>query len=133
MVEGSPSLGWRNYSQRYNLAGNECKTCGKHFFPAVALCPTCRRKGKLVETKMPMEGRLLSYSKVFVGPVGFEMDAPYHLGLVKLQNNVKILAEIVDTPENKIKIGSKVRKVFRKIHSEGETGTISYGYKFRVV
>ena len=123
---------WRKSEERYNLQGNICKTCNTSFFPPKAVCPECRRKGKLEEEKMPRSGKIVSFTKVVVGPKGFENEAPYHLALIKLENGATILSQIVDSSEDKIKIGAKVKKVFRKISDTDEKGVIAYGYKFKV-
>lgn len=126
-------LVWRNYPQRYNLIGNKCVTCGTNFFPERIVCPNCRRKGKLVLAKMPREGKIVSWTEVFVGPKGFEFETPYFLAIIELSNGVKLLSQIVDSAKDKVKIGARVEKVFRKIQDNDSEGAIAYGYKFKVV
>ena len=124
---------WRNIPERYNLLGTLCQTCGKNYFPQRKVCPTCRRKGKLVEAKMPETGTILSYSQVFVAPSGFEHDTPYFLAVVELDNKATLLTQIVDSKAEAVKEGAKVELVFRKIYEDSPEGAIAYGYKFRVI
>ncbi len=124
---------WRNIPERYNLLGTHCETCGKNYFPQRKVCPTCRRKGKLVEAKMPETGTILSYSQVFVAPSGFEHDTPYFLAVVELDNKATLLTQIVDSKAEAVKEGAKVELVFRKIYEDSPEGAIAYGYKFRVI
>lgn len=126
-------LNWRKYPERYNLVGNHCERCKTDYFPARVVCPNCRRKGKLVEKEMPKEGKIVTYTKLHVAPRGFELQAPYYLAIVELENNARVLTQIIDTPDEKIKIGAKVKKVFRKINDASPKGVISYGYKFKVI
>lgn len=132
MREALPLM-WRNIPERYNLLGTQCQTCGKNYFPQRKVCPTCRRKGKLVEAKMPETGTILSYSQVFVAPSGFEHDTPYFLAVVELDNKATLLTQIVDSKAEAVKEGAKVELVFRKIYEDSPEGAIAYGYKFRVI
>ncbi|MFH1587752.1 MAG: Zn-ribbon domain-containing OB-fold protein [Candidatus Diapherotrites archaeon] len=133
-MPGLPSI-WRKMNQRYNLEGNKCLTCKEEFFPSRTICPTCRRKGKLEFIDLPKEGIIYSFTEVFVGPIGFEKETPYFLAIIELENESKtrILSQIVDSKKDSIKIGSKVKKVFRKISDIDPEGPIAYGYKFKVM
>jgi uncharacterized protein len=54
---------------------------------------------------------------------------PYVLAIVKLEEGPQITTQIVMDPA-KAKIGMKVKSVFRKIATDGESGIIHYGTKF---
>jgi len=133
MVDASIPIHWRRFDERYRLNGNFCENCSTPYFPARPICPKCRRRGKLVERQMPFTGKIYSCTKVLVGPKGFEFETPYHLAIIELDNKAKILAQVVDSDEAKVKIGAKVKKVFRKIADNDLEGVIAYGYKFKVV
>jgi uncharacterized protein len=124
---------WRKFPERYNLIGSKCETCGTSYFPARKICHNCRRKGKLVEEKMPTEGKIISFSKIFSAPTGFEQDLPYFLAIIELKNKVHILGQIVNKDDAKVKIGAKTKVVFRKIADKDAEGPIAYGYKFKVI
>jgi len=132
MKEALPLM-WRNINERYNLVGSHCETCGKYYYPQRKVCPTCRRKGKLAEAKMPETGKIVSFSRVFVAPSGFENETPYFLAIVELDNKATLLTQIVDSKAESVKEGAKVELVFRKIYEDSPEGAIAYGYKFRVV
>jgi uncharacterized OB-fold protein len=131
-MDNAMPLLWRKFAERYRLEGNFCENCNTPYFPARSLCPKCRRKGKLVAKEMPRTGKIVSYTKVYVGPSGFDMEAPYFIAIIELDNKVKLLAQVVDSPEDKIDIGAKVQKIFRKLADNDEEGAIAYGYKFKV-
>jgi uncharacterized OB-fold protein len=133
MNSHSLPLIWRKFPERYNLIGTKCLTCKKSYFPRRKICPECRRRGRLVEEKMPREGKVLTFSKLFVGPEGFEKELPYFLAIIELGNGAHVLTQLVDKDDSKVRIGAKVRMVFRKISERDEEGPIAYGYKFRVV
>ncbi len=132
MADGVPRM-WRNQAQRYNLVGVQCETCSASFFPIRKVCPTCRRKGKLVEVQLPSTGKVYSFTLVTGGPVGFEYETPYHLAVIELDNGVKVLSQLVDSDVESIKIGAPVKMVFRRIRSGSEEDAIAYGFKFKVV
>lgn len=133
MTDGGLPLIWRKFGERYDLDGNFCETCKTAFFPARMVCPNCRRKGKLVEQKMPKTGKIITFTEIFSGPAGFENETPYFIAIIELQNKARLLSQIVDSEKEKIKIGAKVEKVFRKISDIDPEGPIAYGYKFKVV
>lgn len=133
MPNRSLPLAWRKYPERYTLAGNFCEICKTPYFPSRQICPKCRRKGNLIPQLMPRTGKIISYTEVFVGPVGFEHETPYFLALIELDNKAKILSQIVDSEKDKIDKGAKVEMRFRKIADPHPEGAIAYGYKFKVV
>ncbi len=57
------------------------------------------------------------------------MPTPYVLVIVKLDEGPQITTQIVCDPA-KAKIGMKVKSVFRKIVTDGESGIIHYGTTF---
>ncbi len=133
MTTGFPPLLWRRFPERYTLAGNKCETCGTSYFPARKVCPNCRRRGKLVDESMPRKGKIVSWTQCFVGPTGFEHETPYFVAIIELENKVRLLAQLVDSDEKKVKTGACVEKVFRKINDADKSGPIAYGYKFKIV
>lgn len=132
-MEGNLPLIWRKFGERYDLEGNCCETCKTCFFPARKVCPNCRRKGKLKVMKMPKKGKIITFTEVFSGPAGFEHETPYFIAIIELENNARLLSQIVDSKKEAVKIGAKVEKVFRKISDIDPEGPIAYGYKFKVV
>lgn len=87
----------------------------------------------MIEQAMPSTGKIFSFTLVHSAPEGFELETPYFLSLVELDNDVKILSQIVDSDIDKVKIGAPVRMVFRRIASGDSDDAIAYGYKFKVV
>ena len=129
----SLSLHWRRIEERYEMSGTKCATCGETFFPPRPVCPNCRRKGKLDKVKLSGNGLIESHSTVYVPPRGFEYDAPYTLAIVKLDEGPKITGQIVDVSPEGVKIGDRVRSVFRKVSEDGHDGIVHYAFKFELV
>ncbi len=127
------AITWRRLPERYRLAGNHCQNCKTNYFPTRKLCPKCRRKGKLVPKQFSGKGKIYSFTEVTSGPVGFELEVPYVLGIIELEEGPKLTAQVVGVSEKDVKIGDSVEMVFRKIMEDSEEGLIHYGYKFRLV
>jgi len=125
----TPSRYWREIPQRYKLEAGKCKNCGLVVFPPRLVCPRCKgrdfEKVKLAET-----GKVYTFTIIRVPPQQFVDQAPYAVGIVELDDGVKLTGQIVDFHFDDLKIGKRVRIEFRKIYEEGEAGIICYGYKF---
>ena len=83
-----------------------------------------------MDVEMPNTGQIVTYTVLREVMAGFEGQQPLVLGIIRLDNGVKVVGQIVDTPPEALKIGGRVKMVFRKIREEGEAGQIYYGYKF---
>ncbi|MCK4432286.1 MAG: Zn-ribbon domain-containing OB-fold protein [Candidatus Aminicenantes bacterium] len=125
----TPSRYWREIPQRYRLEANKCSKCGIKFFPPRLICPECKNR-ELEKTKIAETGKIITYTIIRVPPHQFVDQAPYAVGIVELDDGVKLTAQIVDCDFEDLKIGQKVRIEFRKIFDEGESGILCYGYKF---
>ncbi|MFH0861330.1 MAG: Zn-ribbon domain-containing OB-fold protein [Candidatus Altiarchaeota archaeon] len=130
MTQGLP-LHWRLISQRYNIVGSECTTCGQHFFPKRKLCPECRRKGEIVDYRFSGKGVVYSHTTIYAPPTGYDIQKPYVLAIVKLNEGPRITAQVVDCNPDDIRIGTRVEAILRRIKSQPEEGIIRYAYKFR--
>jgi uncharacterized OB-fold protein len=121
---------WRMIPEKYYIMGSHCANCKTDYFPFRQICPKCRRHGKVSEKRMPPTGTIYSFTEVSAPPSGFEFEAPYPLAIVELDNGVRILAQIVDCPMEKIRIGAMVQMRFRRVGYDDDESAISYGYKF---
>ena len=72
----------------------------------------------------------MSYTLQRESVQGFEDQEPMIFGLLELNNDVRIVSQIVDIPYDSLKEGMKFNAVFRRIRVDGESGQIFYGYKF---
>ncbi|RKY82973.1 transcriptional regulator [candidate division KSB1 bacterium] len=118
----------REIPQRYRLEAGKCKNCGFIAFPPRLVCPECHNK-EFETIKLSEEGKILTYTIIYVPPANFKLESPYAIGIVEMDGGAKLTAQIVDCSFDEISIGQKVKMVFRKIQSEGDSGIICYGYK----
>lgn len=120
---------WRKIPQRYNLEGTKCETCGHHFFPPRTFCPQCRREGKIVPYQFKGTGHIVTYTVIRSASDQFEHSTPYVLAIVQLDEGPRLTSQIA-APPGAVKVGTPVRRVFRRIATDGDSGIIHYGTKF---
>ncbi len=120
---------WRSIPQRYNLSGTHCTCCNEYFFPPRNLCPNCRRGAHLEEYTFKGTGTIVTYTTIYNATEDFERLTPYNLAIIQLDEGPKITGQIVSSSAG-VKIGMRVRPVFRILGKEGEKGIIYYGTKF---
>lgn len=126
---------WREIDERYAMKGVRCGKCQSVLFPSRTLCPKCRHEsvGKLTPYKLSGFGTVEAITIVHSPPAGFELQAPYALALIRMDEGPRVTAQVVDTKAENVAVGMKVKAVFRRINEEGESGVIQYGYKFVAV
>lgn len=122
---------WRLQKQRYALVGEVCPHCQVKIFPPRDVCPECGG-----EAKQPFsfsgKGTVFSFTTMYDAPKGFEMNTPYTVALVKLEEGPVVTAQLTDLGEQPVEIGMPVEMVTRRIREDEEDkGIIVYGYKFR--
>ena len=118
----------REIPQRYRLEASKCSKCGHITFPPRLVCPEC--KGKAFETmKLSDEGKLQTFTVVRVSSDKFSKETPFAVGIVELNDGVKITTQIADADVDELKVGQRVKLVFRKIQDDGRAGIHCYGYK----
>jgi hypothetical protein len=127
------AITWRRIPERYRLAGTQCMTCKTKYFPPRKLCQTCRRKGKIETFHFSGKGALFAFSEVHSAPAGLELEIPYVLAIVQLEEGPKLTTQLVDCLEKDVKVGDQVEVVFRRIRSDDPEGLLHYGYKFRLL
>ncbi len=127
-MEVSPSVIWRNKPYRYRLEVRACPKCGRAFREEVQVCPKCNVRTE--RKRLPLRGKLLSWTKVCQVPEGYEDFAPLYFGLIELEDGSRIVARLTDVLEEP-KVGMEVEGVLRRIYVDGQTGLIEYAICFR--
>jgi len=109
---------WKYMSQG-KLVGGKCTKCGKMHFPPRPLCNNCFSKD-FTWTELPTNGKLLTYTIIHIAPPQFQTMAPYAMGIVELDNGLKILGMIKNVPLDQIKIGLSLSLVFEACTPTGQ-------------
>jgi uncharacterized protein len=118
----------REKPQRYRLEAGKCAKCRKVSFPPRLVCPKCKgMKFKTINLKD--QGKLLTYTVIRVASDKFSKETPFAVGIVEVSDGVRLTTQIADADVEKLKIGQKVKLVFRKIQDDGKAGIHMYGYK----
>lgn len=93
------------------LMGGRCAKCGKIHLPPRSLCSICLSE-KMQWTEMPEKGRLLTYTIIHVAPPKFKEMTPYAVGIIQLENGVKIPGMIRTADLEQINIGVEMKVAF---------------------
>ncbi len=125
----TPSRYWREIPQRYRLEAGKCKNCSYVAFPPRQICPRCQSR-QFEAITLADSGKVITYTIIRVPPRPFADQAPYAVGIIELDDRVRLMGQIVDCNFDDLKIGMRVKIEFRMIYQEGEAGVIYYGYKF---
>lgn len=100
-----------DWLEKGKVVATRCKKCGDKLFPPQIDCPTCL--GNDMEwVEISGTGRLMTYTVVNYGPIGFEEKAPYILALGAFDDGVQILAVFSsDIAQDDIWIGMPLKVV----------------------
>jgi uncharacterized OB-fold protein len=119
---------WRCIPQRYALKGTHCVSCDEYYFPPRNVCPNCRRAAQLEDCRFRGTGTVITHTTIYNATEDFERMTPYHLAIIELDEGPRVTGQIVSCPS--VRIGMRVRPVFRILGKEGDRGIIYYGTKF---
>jgi uncharacterized OB-fold protein len=119
----------REIPQRYRLEAARCRGCDEISFPPRRICDECR--GETFDTvTLPDAGTLVTWTVIRVAPKDFARQTPYVVGIVELDGGVRLTAQIVDARPDELDFGTPLRRVLRRMRTEGDDGIIHYAYKF---
>lgn len=94
------------------LLGRKCSGCGEYFFGSPSFCANCT-SGDLQEVELSRQGVLRTYTIIWVPPPGWQGDVPYILGAVQLPEGPEIVSEVVDCPQESLRIGMSMELTLR--------------------
>lgn len=99
------------------VMGTKCRKCGLQFFPPRADCFHCL-SSDMEWFEVAGTGKLLSYSKLEYGPVGFEGDLPYRIAVLDY-GDYKVFGRIAkDVADEDIKVGMQMKAVVNRLPNE---------------
>lgn len=113
-----------DYLEKGKVMGTKCRDCGLHFFPPRADCYQCL-DGNMEWFEVSGKGKLISYSKLEFGPIGFEADLPYSIAVLDY-GDFKIFGRIDNSvPEDEIFIGMDLKTVVNELSN----GQLNYVFQ----
>jgi uncharacterized OB-fold protein len=97
-----------DYLEKGKVMGTKCKDCGALYFPPRSDCSKCL-DSNMEWFEVSGTGKLMSYSELKYGPVGFEDDLPYTIALLDYGNH-KVFGRISkDIPFEDLSIGMELK------------------------
>ena len=89
------------------MAG-KCEQCGKTHLPPRPMCEKCLTQDfKWVEVSK--EGQLLTYTTIYVAPHQFQDIIPYAVGIIQLEEGLKIPGMIANLSGDDLQIGMTLK------------------------
>ncbi len=86
------------------LMAGKCAHCGKIHLPPRPLCDNCFHQ-TFTWMEIAGKGKLLTYTVIHVAPEQFQALAPYAVGIIELENGLKLPGMITDVPHDQLQIG----------------------------
>jgi len=113
-----------DHLEQNKVMGTKCKGCGLTFFPPRADCYKCL-SGNMEWFEITGNGKLLSFSKLEYGPVGFEKDLPYTIAILDY-GDYKVFGRLApDLKESDVKVGMELKTVVNRLPN----GQINYVFQ----
>ena len=96
----------------------KCAACGKSQFYPRLFCTHCLAED-LIWIDCTGKGTVYSYTINHRAPNPFMKDRlPYVVAAIDLDEGVRMIANIIDSPIDQVKIGAKVHVVFEKVSED---------------
>ncbi|MCW3982989.1 MAG: Zn-ribbon domain-containing OB-fold protein [Candidatus Bathyarchaeota archaeon] len=95
------------FLQQGKLMAGKCQKCGKIHLPPRPLCDNCYSQ-EFSWIQVSGKGKLVTYTVINVAPAQFQALAPYAVGIVELENGLKIPGMIQDIKQEQLKIGMEL-------------------------
>ncbi|MGQ9459804.1 MAG: Zn-ribbon domain-containing OB-fold protein [Candidatus Bathyarchaeaceae archaeon] len=96
--------GFYKFVNEGKLMAAKCNKCGALLLPPKPLCTKCFSTD-FEWVKLSGKGKLLSYTVIHISPPQFESMAPYIVGIVKLEEGLRLPGMIRSVEPEKIRVG----------------------------
>lgn len=104
--------------KRHELLIQRCKECGKYRFEPRIICPNCTSMDT-EWTKAGGKGKVWSFGVCHqLYDPAWKEDIPYVIGVIELEEGVKMVSNIIDCKPEDVKIGMKVEVIFEDVTEE---------------
>ena len=95
------------FLQQHKLMAGKCRKCGKIHLPPRPLCDRCLSQ-EFEWVSVSGKGKLLTYTVISVAPELFQALTPYAVGIVQLENGLKIPGMIQGVTQEQLKMGMEL-------------------------
>lgn len=101
------------------LMAGKCRKCGKVLFPPRGLCDRCLST-EFDWVELSPKGKLLTYTVIHVAPSQFQSVAPYPVGILEFEHDVKIPGMIRGIKAEELKVGMSLGMDFEACVASGQ-------------
>lgn len=102
---------------RGELRIQRCDSCSRAVFYPRSLCPHCHTN-KLSWITASGKGTIYSYTVAHQAFGAFATDAPYIVAIIELEEGVRMLTRITETPRERVTVGAPVQVTFVELSAE---------------
>jgi len=99
------------FASERKLMAAKCKKCGTMLLPPRPMCTKCF-SSDLEWVKLKSKGKLVTYTVIHVSPKQFESLIPYTVGIVELEDGLKLPGMIRGVEPEKISVGMDLKVDF---------------------
>jgi uncharacterized OB-fold protein len=101
---------YSNALKKNQLLGLKCKTCGTVTCPPKMVCQECAGSDQEI-IELSGKGEIKTFTTTYVAPQGREVEAPYTIVMVELEEGPWISGNLVDMDPSKVDMDVIGRKV----------------------
>lgn len=101
------------FCNKKKLMGVKCMKCGEILVPPRQLCIKCGSTN-LKWIELSGRGKIISYTIIHVTSPKFTKKAPYAVGIIELEEGVKLPGMIKNIDFKELKVGLKVKVAFEE-------------------
>ncbi len=111
ILDSNSSEFWEG-CKRHELLIQRCEQCNSYRFPPRPICPNCLSMDTTLD-KMSGKGEVYTFSvaRMPLRPQ-WEPDIPYTIGVIQLDEGVRMVSNIIGCQPEDVKIGMKVEVTF---------------------
>ncbi|MEM4245935.1 MAG: OB-fold domain-containing protein [Candidatus Bathyarchaeia archaeon] len=109
-----------------DLLGFKCDKCGKQTYLKHAVCHECKGRS-FSSIELDGSGKVITLTRLYAPPEGIE-EMPLTLGIIELDNGVRLTAQLTD---QNLKMGDRVCAVWKKLRTV--QGREVYGFGFQPI
>ncbi len=102
------------------LVGLRCRDCGGITCPPKSTCDWCKGRN-LEKVELSGYGKVVSYTTIYVAPMGYENEVPYVVALVELDEGPWIIGRLnvdAEVAERENLVGKRVKVYGKEFPSE---------------
>lgn len=123
---------WVQENDTYYLLGNKCFNCEEVLFPYKKniFCPQCHTPN-LEKVKLGRKGKISAVTIVNETPAGgfYKGAVPYCYGIVKLDDDVNVMAHFVEMDWSELEVGQEVELVIEQLYETDSDKIVTYKFK----